>query len=507
MFGLDTTADGDLLAARATATPERTALVASQTGERWTYRELDDAVDETARALSARSGSPGSSRRLAAALSTSPEFVVTVHATLRLGWEFLPVNTALTSAELSDQLRRGEPTMALSDRESQTLFGEALEGIDVEHVSVEGPADAGPEPLLRETSDFDPLPASLEETALVLFTSGTTGQPKGVRLTRGNLLASAVASAFRLGVSPDDRWLCCLPMYHMGGLAPAIRTVLYGTTLVLQPSFDAAETADLIAEEGITGVSLVPTQLERLLDVGLTGDTLETVLLGGAPARESLLDRARDAGVPVYPTYGLTETASQVATARPSEHERHPGTVGTPLLGTRVRILRDGRPVDPGESGEIVVDGPTVTPGYLDDQHTESAFGEWGLHTGDVGYTDDAGRLWVQGRRDDQIVTGGELVAPAEVVSRLRAVPGVADAAVVGLEDPEWGERVSALVVPESTVEATAELRERIVDHCQANLASYKRPKTLRIADAIPRTHSGTVDRDTVRDRLRAGDS
>jgi O-succinylbenzoic acid--CoA ligase len=315
-------------------------------------------------------------------------------------------------------------------------------------------------------------------------------------------VASATASAFRLGVTRSDRWLCCLPTYHMGGLAPVVRSALYGAAVVIQREFDAAETARILDESGITGVSLVPTMLARLLGVGWEpSEQLRFVLLGGAPASDDLLARARERDVPACPTYGMTETASQIATATPEQAAGHEGTVGQPLVNTTVTVVdEDGDPVGTGETGEIVVSGPTVTPGYLDPAVTEDAFGPEGLHTGDIGSRDEDGRLWVHNRVDDRIVTGGENVDPGEVVAVLREHPAVHEAAVVGLDDPEWGERVAALVVPADGGDPTA---EEIEGHCRERLAGFKLPRTVAFADELPRTASGTVDRGAVRKRLR----
>jgi O-succinylbenzoic acid--CoA ligase len=196
----------------------------------------------------------------------------------------------------------------------------------------------------------------------------------------------------------------------------------------------------------------------------------------------------------------MTETASQIATATPAQAFAHEGTVGQPLVVTDVSVLDEtGAPCAPGERGELVVDGPTVTPGYLDDVRTSAAFGDRGLHTGDVGYRDEAGRLWVLNRRDDRIVTGGENVDPGEVVAVLRAHPRVESAAVVGVPDDEWGERVAALVVPSGDTEPTG---DEIEAHCRERLAGFKVPRTIAFAAELPRTVSGTVDRDAVRERL-----
>ncbi|MFC6726302.1 AMP-binding protein, partial [Halobium palmae] len=286
---------------------------------------------------------------------------------------------------------------------------------DSERGSVERLADATPGPV-------EPYEWDRSDPLALVFTSGTTGSPKAVTMTMENVLSSAVASAFRLGVTPEDRWLVVLSLYHMGGLAPLYRSVLYGTTVVLREEFDPGATADDVGAHDVTGVSLVPTMLERMLDSrGTLAGSLRFVLLGGAPASENLIRRCRDYSVPVHPTYGMTETASQISTALPEEAFDHPGTVGRPLLWTDLTVVDDdGEPVDVGEPGELVVSGPTVTPGYYgDDEATAVAFGPHGLHTGDVGYVDDDGRVYVRNRLDDRILSGGENVDPGEVVDAL----------------------------------------------------------------------------------------
>ena len=511
MFGNDT-AGIDLLRLRSQSTPQRVAISDSEDGSEWSYRELDEAVSEMARSVRVALEQNAEQTCLAVALSTRPEFVFAAHATMRLGWQLVPLNTRLSQRELKTRITRLDPAGVVCGAETESTVIEALSatesGIDNETppvLTVDEPVTEQSRVLRsvgkNQQTSFDPHASS--DTALILFTSGTTGDPKAVRLTVGNLVSSAIASALRLGVTPQDRWLCCLPMYHMGGLAPVFRSALYGTTLVLQRQFDATETAKITSHEGITGISLVPTQLSRLLDEDFFAPSLRTVLLGGAPAAESLLDRADDSELPVYPTYGLTETASQVATARPAERRDRPGTVGQPLFGTTVRIVDEGETLDAGERGEIVVDGPTVTPGYLDEVHNQGAFSEFGLHTGDVGYFDTDGYLWVLGRLDDTIITGGELVAPAEVAAQLQKLSTIEDTAVVGIEDEEWGERVGAVIVKASADLDTATVREQVTEHCRETLADYKRPRTIRFVETIPRTHSGTVDRERTRTLLK----
>ncbi|NUB92051.1 acyl--CoA ligase [Haloterrigena sp. SYSU A121-1] len=508
----------DLLAHRASTTPDATAVIDADNDESWTFGEFDRRVDTVAARLESlladSDGRLDDPARLGVLMETRVEFAELYFAAMRRGVTVVPLNVRETAAELESKVRRTDLDALVCEAETADL---AAEIADCPIASVDESEGGGVDSLRSNggtTPDLDLEPVVLERdrTHLLMFTSGTSGDPKIVRLTLGNLVSSANASAFRLGVTPDDRWLCCLPMYHMGGLAPVVRSTLYGTPVVIQRSFDPEATARVVDEYDITGVSLVPTMCKRLLDAGWSPpDSLRFVLLGGAPASSELLERCREAGVPVHPTYGMTETASQIATATPEEVATREGTVGRPLVCTDVTVVDEsGEPCPAGESGELVVAGPTVTPGYLSDAETEAAFGEHGLHTGDIGYRDEGGRLWILNRRSDRIVTGGENVDPGEVIAALRSHPAVEEAAVVGLEDPEWGERVAALVVPANGAATDASGTdaidiESLLTHCDDRLAGFKRPKTIGIADALPRTASGTVDRTAVRERLLEG--
>jgi O-succinylbenzoic acid--CoA ligase len=297
----------------------------------------------------------------------------------------------------------------------------------------------------------------------VMHTSGTTAAPKPVVLTRRNFEASALGSAVALGLDPAERWLCPMPLTHVGGLSIPIRSAIYATTAVLHGGFDTgAVVAELMdPDRRITLVSLVPTMLARLLDAGLERPpTLRWALLGGGPIAPALLERARASGVPVAPTYGMTEACSQIA------------TFGWPLAGVELAV----------SDGEVLVRGPIVSAGAVSEDG-------W-LHTGDVGRFDDRGRLEIIGRKADTIVTGGENVAPAEVEAVLLEHPAVADAAVHARTDPEWGEAVVATIVLGDGLSVTAdELRA----HCAARLAGFKVPKEVGFADRLPRTPSGKL--------------
>jgi O-succinylbenzoic acid--CoA ligase len=381
------------------------------------------------RARAAAAGLPRGAR-VGLALAPGEDFVVALHAALLAGALVVPVDLRLTAAE--------RPAVdVLVDAPLDTSGPVFAEGADP-----------------RDEHDLD-------APAILVHTSGTTSAPKPIRLTHGNWLWSALGSAVALGVDPAERWLCTLPLSHVGGLSILLRSAIYGTTAVVHERFDTERVlAALRAHDGPTVVSLVPTTLARLLDAGLERPpALRWALLGGAPLPAALLARAADAGVPVAPTYGLTEACSQVTTH------------GIPLFCTRVEL---------GQDGEIAVSGPTVSPdaGPV-------------LRTGDLGTFDDDGHLRIVGRKADTIVTGGENVAPAEVEGALEAHPAVAEAAAVGRPDPEWGEAVTALVrVREGAAVSPEELR----DHCAGRLARFKVPKVyVFVEEPLPRTGSGKL--------------
>jgi o-succinylbenzoate---CoA ligase len=310
-------------------------------------------------------------------------------------------------------------------------------------------------------------------TAVIVGTSGSTGVPKGVELSADALLHSARASLARLGARPGERWLCCLPAAYIPGIQVLVRSLVSGTEPVLADRADA----QTVAASGCAHVSLVPTQLRRLLGQEIDKSTplagFRSVLLGGAAAPAGLLDAARAARVPVVTTYGMTETCG--------------GCVydGIPLAGVRVEI-RD----DAGEGGgRIWLGGPVLFSGYRDGQ--QGPEDGW-FRTGDLGHLDTSGRLIVRGRADDVINTGGYKVVPGEVAAALQTCPGVGDVAVVGQPDPEWGERVIAVVVPADPADPPALDLLRL--HVQQRLPRYAAPSRAVMVDAVPLLPSGKHD-------------
>lgn len=483
------------LSQRAAATP---AAVALQIGEQHvSFAELDASADAVALRLldaGARRGDV-----VATLLWNGRPFVECFHAAIRIGATLLPLHARAAPDELAFALRDASARIVVHG--PGPLAGAAEEAAKRAEEFLRIEADAGPGASLASDASRAARPRELlgrvdpEAIAAILYTSGTTGRPKGALLPLRSFVASAAASALHLGASSRDRWLACLPLFHVGGLAILVRTVLSGSRVVVHERFDAQDVAAALGAGGITHVSLVPTMLSRVLDAWgqrPAPATLECVLVGGAALPADLLDRARRAGFPVAPTYGLTEAASQVTTLPPCAASTGGDGAAWPLPGFEIKIeSEDGAEEPPGVPGEICVRGPNVMAGYhgLPEATARALRGGW-LHTGDIGEIDAAGRLRVRDRRSDLVVSGGENVYPAEVEAVLVSHPGVCEAAVAGEPDADLGQRVIAAVVPQPGCHLDpGQLR----DFCRARLAPFKVPRRIDLVDELPRTSSGKI--------------
>ncbi len=485
-------------------------------------RRLDAvALAERASGLAGRLEAVGVEAGALTALLAEPSAagVALIHALLDRRVVMLPLNLRWTEAEHRAALESHRLDWLVVDSETRALGERLAEATGAGLLWLGADADEGPRldwlrsPCADGSDAREAGRAALraQDAALVLLTSGTSGRPKGAVLTRRNLIASAEGSIALLGTRPDDRWLLCMPLFHIGGLSVLIRSALAGTSVVLHRRFEAEAVDEALDRDRITAVSLVATMLARLIERRGTRrapDPLRLVLLGGGPAPRSLLERALSLGFPLAPTYGLTEAASQVATRPPGATggpNDDPASGLRPLPGVELRIVDEsGAPLAPGRDGEIQVRGPTVMSGYLDaPEETARALRDGWLATGDLGRLDAAGGLRVLDRRQDLIVSGGENVYPAEVESVLIAHPDVADAGVVGAPDPEYGARPLACVV------AAASRRiepAELLEFCRRRLAGYKVPSRILLVDALPRTATGKLRRRTLSDSLASGD-
>jgi O-succinylbenzoic acid--CoA ligase len=504
--------------ARVRPTSERgwTARIAVHGREREALRSAGRVLDqatlaEGVEALAARLADvPLEAGDLVAVLAPpSVEGVMLVHAFLDRGIVLLPLNARLGEAELdyvmassgarwlfaaADEARAA----GLAERAGCGLarFGPDPRQADRVAVTVEAHSRADG----HGQDEAQRVALRAQDAALVLYTSGTSGRPKGAVLSFDNLMASAAASIELLGSEASDRWLLCMPLFHVGGLSILTRAALAGTSVVLHERFDPRRVSEALDAEGITQLTLVATMLARLLEVRgarRAPASLRFVLVGGGPAPQPLLERARALGFPLAPTYGLTETASQAATRPPdapvaSEDDLAAGLRALP--GVEIRVVdRDRRSLGEGEEGEIEVRGPIVMAGYLrDPEATARVLHEGWLATGDMGRLDARGGLRVLDRRTDLVISGGENVYPAEVESVLDAHPDVVEVGVAGVADESYGQRPMAWVVWRG---APGRASEVLAAWCRERLAGYKRPVGIVEVDSLPRTASGKLIR------------
>jgi O-succinylbenzoic acid--CoA ligase len=472
---------------RAALSPDAPAIETAQGV--WTFSDLAERARRGARHILSQAPNDGSP--IALLLEDGADFVAWFHASALAGRPVLPINLRLTAGEIAQQLDDARVRWLLGGAGDSRLdsLGANVTGLQCEVAPDFESLPACGEPLPGEHAGPDAVLA-------VLFTSGTTGRAKGACLTRGNFAASAVATLDRLGPAARGRWLACMPLFHVGGLSILWRSLEFGGSVRLLPRFDAREVSALLDGGTVEGISLVPTMLSRLLEARSGHPAppgLRVLLLGGAASSAELLARALALGYPVCPTYGLTEATSQVASAAPPTRGAKRASPMLPLLGTDIRISRDGSEAAAGEAGEILVRGPTVMQGYLNRPgETARVLRDGWLRTGDVGLLEAGGGLRILDRRDDLIVSGGENVYPAEIEGVLLEHPAVAEAGVAGVPDPDLGSRLIAWIVTAAGSEPDVESLRR---HCRERLAGFKLPREFRFVPALPRNSLGKLQR------------
>ncbi len=475
----------DWLAARAAASPRREALICGD--ERLIFAQLNDLVARECAHWQAAGIRRG--QHVAAIMHSRPATVVRLFASMRYGTVLVPLGARLTTMERAAQLEQAACDWLLPEADDEPLWRLAPDG---GRMAVYLSDELAPDQIDRlRDGQFQP-----DAPLAIVHTSGTTGQAKGGILSVSNFFYSALGATMRLGHLPQDRWLCVMPLWHVGGLALLTRALLQGAPVVLQPEFDPDAVLHALEHEAVSLVSLVPTMLHRLLvrRPGKWPDSLRLILLGGAAASPELLRSSAEIDLPVAPTWGLTETSSQVATLLPAAARAKPGSVGRPLLFNQLRVVSESCETLPYDQiGELLVNGPTVMRGYWhDNPATARALHAGELRTGDLGYLDEAGDLFIVQRRSDLIISGGENVYPAEVEGVLCDHSAVQDAAVLGISDPEWGQQVAALVQLQP---GGSTCREALQTYCGIRLAGYKIPREIRFVEMLPRSDSGKVRR------------
>jgi O-succinylbenzoate-CoA ligase len=486
------------------------ALVDEPTGEQWTIAELDAASAAAATALAA--AGVGHGDRVGLLSPNHPAMVISYLAVARLGAVLVPLNWRLTEYELSaigddaglvaliahDELEPAAVVLAdgasIPDRRRWWIGDGAA--------TVASAGDALPIARAEDIAIDWPSP-SPDDLLYLMYTSGTTGRPKGAMHTHATTLGAAIGAIEAMDYRPGDRYLNAMPLFHVASLAMVNICLRRRCTMVLGRAFDPATTWSTVANYRINAMMAVPAMLQMMADAfdeSLDTSSLRVLSTGAAPVPLPLLERYHDLGIDIIQAYGLTESGGAVSVLDAEHAIDRLGSAGTALLTLEMRLVdADGTDVSAGAPGEIVLRGPAMAVGYWRaPEATERSFTSGWFRTGDVGIVDDEGFLTIRDRLTDMIISGGENVYPAEVESVLLDHPDVADVAVIGVSSPRWGESPCAVVVPRGEIDPA-----ELIAWTRERLAAFKTPKIVEFVDTLPRNASGKLLKHELRDRYR----
>lgn len=449
--------------------------------ESLTYQQLKEASETFAKKLAHANVRKGNHIGLLA--ENNIEMVIAIHALSYLGAVVVLLNTRLTNDELSYQLTDADVSVLLTtDRFFDNAKEIAFKG-NVNTFTDINKLESKPIKCLEEID--------LADVFTIIYTSGTTGFPKGVTHTYGNHWWSAIGSALNLGMHEDDAWLVVLPLFHVSGLSALFKSIIYSMPVVLLDGFDEKIVNDIIFSKKITMLSVVTVMMQRLLrDLGERSypTYFRTMLLGGGPAPLHLLEKAVQKNIPVYQSYGMTETCSQIVTLSPADALKKVGSAGKPLFPGQLKIINQ----DKEGIGEIHVKGLMVTSGYYKNAHeTTKAFENGWLKTGDMGYLDTDGFLYVVDRRTDLIISGGENIYPSEIETVLSEMEHIDEVGVTKKKSARWGEIPIAFVVGDQNKIS----QEQILNFAKTRLAKYKVPQEIYFIDKLPRNATNKLMR------------
>ena len=409
-------------------------------------------------------------------MSNSIELVEIIFALKHIGCITVLHNTRLTPAELEFQLVDAGSKFIICDYDTK----EKITSKEVDVKSVQDVKDAEEIEGAIFQEEF-----VLSDTDTIMYTSGTTGKPKGVKQTYGNHYWSASSSALNLGLHEEDCWLVAVPLFHISGLSILMRGVIYGMRVVLHAKFESVEVNRSINEKRVTIISVVSAMLANLLEnlgEGKYHDTFRCMLVGGGPVPVSLLEKCKRKSIPVVQTYGMTETCSQIVTLNAEDAWSKVGSAGKPLFPCQMKIMKDEKELQANQAGEIVVKGPNVSPGYWNREELSSHDG-W-FYTGDIGYIDEDGYLYVLDRRSDLIISGGENIYPAEIENVLVSHEQIIEAGVIGVTDEKWGQVPVGFIVLQKHSILT---EDDILSFVSERLAKYKVPKRIVVVESLPK--------------------
>ncbi len=487
---------GSWLAKRRLKSPEKTALIFGD-DQRMTYRELADRADRLSALLWHRGLRAGDS--VAYLGENSPEFLATLFGCAALGVVFVPVNTRLAPPEVLHVLADSRARALIHDPEYAERIAPIVSAVGIVHLIPTGDEPGGLSDLLSSASgghtDED---VSLDDPAAIIYTSGTTGRAKGAVLTHQNLTWVSLNCIVDYDVVSTDVALMISPLFHVASLGMgALPVILKGGTIVLEKGFEAGRALELIERNGVTMLSGVPTTYQLMADHPAWASTdmssLQKLTCGGSAVPTRILNAFEERGMSFSQGYGMTETSPGATSLSPDMTRSKQGSVGLAHFFTDVRIADEhGAPVPSGTVGEIEISGPNVFPGYLGlPEANAAAFTDDGwFRSGDLGYLDADGYLYISDRLKDMIISGGENIYPAEIENAINDIDGVTGAAVIGVPDERWGEVPLAVVTVRDGASADTESVRAFLD---GKLARYKLPRQVVVVDELPRTASGKV--------------
>ena len=499
----------DWVSSHADRTPERTALVNTATGEELTYEEFDDRASRFAEFLTDELAVDAGAR-VAILSRNSPAYVEVLYGCAKAQALYVALNWRLAPPELEYIVDDADPTVLLYDPAFAETVETLRETVDIEHyVALADPVSAGEgDPVSGEDWHYEEtletasgqrrtLPSrDRADTWGLLYTSGTTGRPKGVRQTFDMVLYNYLNIGLSIALTSADTTLNVLPFFHTGGLNLYTNpTLIVGGTALVQPEFDPERTLDIL-EERATVFFGVPAIYRALFEEpGFDGGALSSVRswsTGGAPMPVSLIESYAEEGIVIRQGMGMTETGPTLFLIDRERALEKAGSIGQPAPFVDIRIVdRDGEDVDEGDSGELLVRGPGVTPGYWENAEAQrEAFTDDWLHTGDVARRDEDGYVYLVDRMKNMFISGGENVYPAEIETVLEDHPTVVEAAVIGVSNEEWGQVGKAFVVTRETLTG-----EDVLAFCSERLASYKVPASVEFLEELPRNAAGKVER------------
>jgi long-chain acyl-CoA synthetase len=500
----------ELIELRAAEKPAETFLFSEIDGRKWTFGELDNAVNRTANLLKNHGINKGDVVSLL--MPNCAEYIIAYFACFKIGALAGPVNSLLKAEEIQYVVNNSEAKLILVGSEFKATIDQLSKPREVAMRSEPGAVATGfsgfPPAIIfdsvadaiKDLSDeLDPVDLSVHDDAIIIYTSGTTGKPKGCLLTHGNLLANARQISEWLCYTEQDRLLTIMPLFHMNAVSVTTMTPLYaGGSSVVSPKFSATKFWQIISDYKITSFGSVATMLSMLLQkypdgvpAGLETSQLRFAMCGSAPVPAEVMKKFEETfDCPVIEGYGLSESTCR-STFNPPDENRRAGSCGKPIGNEMAVFDEEDREVPDGELGEIVLRGDNIFKSYFkNDEATEKAFRNGWFHTGDIGYRSPDGFFYIADRKSDMIIRGGENIYPREIDELLFSHPAVASAAVIGVPDELYGEEVAAFIVLKDGKEIS---EQDVMDFCGAHLADYKCPKSVHFLKDIPKGPTGKL--------------